>query len=164
MSGKNVLLLFLGLYSFSMTLVYIDTVGKKNQTIEQAQDRADLLEDRLAVAEEVLSILFNEKWDADRMQMDEVTVTGYSSTKDQTDDTPFITANGEFVSRGGVALTDDLPIKYGQFILMIDEQGAQLVRKNDHTPGRKGLDLWQPNRTAAKAVGRSTKTIIWLGP
>jgi len=89
------------------------------------------------------------------------TVTGYSSTKDQTDDTPFITANGSNVLWGGVA-ANSLPFySKVRFKGMFD---GKIFTVLDRTHERFGdrIDIWFPTRKEAKSFGKKYLEVeIW---
>jgi len=81
-----------------------------------------------------------------------VTVTAYSSTPDQTDSTPFITANGTHVYDGIVAcnfLPFDTKVKfpemYGDKIFIVEDR---MALKNSHK-----MDIWMPSRNLALEFG-----------
>ena len=81
-----------------------------------------------------------------------VIVTAYSSTPDQTDDSPFITANGTFV-RDGIVAANWLPFGakvkfpeiYGDKIFTVQDR---MAKKNSHK-----IDIWMPTRHAALDFG-----------
>ena len=85
-----------------------------------------------------------------------VMVTAYSSTPDQTDSTPFITAAGTPV-RDGVAACNFLkfgtrvrfPQLYGDKIFVVEDR---MALKNSHK-----IDIWFPTRQQAKQFG-----VKWL--
>lgn len=90
-----------------------------------------------------------EKWkelSAIRMIM----VTAYSSTPDQTDSTPFITASGTFV-RDGILAANFLPFEtrvrfpkaFGEKVFIVEDR----MKKNDV------VDIWFPTREEARAFG-----------
>lgn len=80
------------------------------------------------------------------------TVTAYSSTFDQTDDSPFITANGTYVYDGIVACNFlpfgtrvKFPEVYGDKIFIVEDR---MAKKNSHK-----LDIWMPSRSLALQFG-----------
>ncbi|MDI6717689.1 MAG: hypothetical protein QMD86_01390 [Patescibacteria group bacterium] len=81
--------------------------------------------------------------------------TGYSSTVDQTDDTPFITASGSNV-RFGVAASNILPFGtkfrvpkiFGNQIFTIED------RMSPRYNGQKIVDIWFENHEQAKQFGK----------
>ena len=81
-----------------------------------------------------------------------VTVTAYSSTPDQTDNTPFITANGTYVYDGLIACNFlpfhtkvKFPEIYGDKIFTVEDRMASW---NSHK-----MDIWMPTRQAALQFG-----------
>ncbi|MCH8244608.1 3D domain-containing protein [Patescibacteria group bacterium] len=81
-----------------------------------------------------------------------VVVTAYSSTVDQTDDTPFITASGTRV-RDGIVAANFLPI--GTKIKLPDIYGDRIFVVEDRMHPRKKymVDIWFASYTEAKEFG-----------
>lgn len=81
-----------------------------------------------------------------------VVVTAYSSTPEQTDSTPFITASGKRV-RDGIVATNLLPMGtkikiprvYGDRVFVVEDR--MHPRKNRH------VDIWFPTYWEAKTFG-----------
>lgn len=88
----------------------------------------------------------------------QVLVTAYSSTPDQTDDTPFTTANGTTVHTGVVA-ANWLP--FGAHVRLPDHFGDQMFVVEDRMNQRfaKRLDIWMPTREEAVAWGARYVTV-----
>ena len=89
---------------------------------------------------------------AQKKTTNKVTVTAYSSTPDQTDSSPFITANGTYVYDGIVAcnfLPFDTKVKfpeiYGDKIFIVEDR---MAKKNSHK-----MDIWMPSRSLALQFG-----------
>jgi 3D (Asp-Asp-Asp) domain-containing protein len=81
-----------------------------------------------------------------------VQATAYSSTPDQTDDTPFIVANGTFVHDGVVAAnflpfgtTIKIPEVYGDKVFIVEDRM--------HRRFQKRIDIWFPDRRSALRFG-----------
>ena len=91
----------------------------------------------------------------------EVWVTAYSSTKEETDDTPFITAAGTKVRDGIVAL-NFLP--FGTKVKIPTVFGDKILVVEDRMHPRKAgfVDVWMPTKTAAMRFGISRTTLIVL--
>ena len=87
-----------------------------------------------------------------------VLVTAYSSTVDQTDDTPFITASGKHV-RDGIVATNVLPM--GTRIRLPQLYGDRIFVVEDRMHPRKGyqVDIWFPEYWQAKNFGVKTTHI-----
>ncbi|MFA5368462.1 MAG: hypothetical protein WC303_00420 [Candidatus Paceibacterota bacterium] len=82
-----------------------------------------------------------------------VVITAYSSTVDQTDDTPFITANGTFV-RDGIVANNMLP--FGTKLKIPELYGDKEFVVADRMNARKSsyhLDVWMPSRLEAINFG-----------
>lgn len=100
-----------------------------------------------------------------------VTVTGYSSTVDQTDDTPFVTASNTRVRRGVIALSRDLlreftpaaPFAFGD-LLEIEGVGTFRVEDTMAERYRQRADIWFSSRVAAQQWGRRHQVLARLTP
>ena len=81
-----------------------------------------------------------------------VTATAYSSTVDQTDDTPFITASGTYV-RDGIVAANFLP--FGTAIKIPDIYGDKVFVVEDRMNKRywHRVDIWFPERQSALEFG-----------
>jgi 3D (Asp-Asp-Asp) domain-containing protein len=82
-----------------------------------------------------------------------VVLTAYSSTVSQTDSTPFITANGTYVSDGIVA-NNGLP--FGTEIRIPELFGGKVFSVQDRMHWRKSdyqFDIWFPTYEQAKSFG-----------
>jgi len=82
-----------------------------------------------------------------------VVVTAYSSTPDQTDDTPFVTASGKSVADGIIAnnmlpfgTKIKIPSIYGNKIFIVEDRMAS-YKSNYH------IDIWMPSRSSAVNFG-----------
>ncbi|MBI1755437.1 3D domain-containing protein [Candidatus Azambacteria bacterium] len=82
----------------------------------------------------------------------EVTTTAYSSTPDQTDDSPFTMANGKRVHDGAVA-ANFLP--FGTTVRFPDLFGNKMFIVEDRMHRRFGdrVDVWMEKRADARAFG-----------
>lgn len=84
----------------------------------------------------------------------EVLATGYSSTIDQTDSSPFITASGKSVG-DGILAANFLP--FGTRIRIPEVFGDKLFvvedRMNSRYNGRNIIDVWFPERQTALEFG-----------
>lgn len=88
-------------------------------------------------------------------------VTGYSSTPDQTDDTPWLTAWCTQTRPGIIALSRDLlrtftegaPFDFGDRVLVAGV-GVFLVEDTMATRWKNRADIWFPTRSEARQWGR----------
>ena len=88
-----------------------------------------------------------------------VVVTAYSSTPDQTDSTPFITASGKHVAEIIIA-NNMLPL--GTKVLIPSLYGDEIFTVGDRMASYKSkyhIDLWMPNRALAVNFGVKTAEI-----
>lgn len=84
-----------------------------------------------------------------------VSASAYSSSVDETDDTPFITAAGTYV-RDGIVAANFLPMGtaikipaiYGNKIFVVEDRMNSRYQNN--------VDLWFPSKELAKQFGRKT--------
>jgi len=81
-----------------------------------------------------------------------VTVTAYSSTPDQTDDTPFTTANGTHVYDGIIAANF---LRFGTKVRLPEYFGDKEFTVTDrmHPRFSDRMDIWFPTRAAALDFG-----------
>lgn len=88
-------------------------------------------------------------------------ITAYTSLTDETDDTPFITADGSYVHDGVVA-TNLLP--FGTKIMIPSLFGNKVFTVDDRMSRRfmHNLDIWMPSRTKAIVFGAHTANIVVL--
>lgn len=92
-----------------------------------------------------------------------VWVTAYSSTPEETDDTPFITASMTTV-RDGIVAANFLP--FGTKIMIPELFGDKIFVVEDrmHRRNHSSVDIWMPSKEAAKEFGiTKTKIVIVEG-
>ncbi len=88
-----------------------------------------------------------------------VTVTAYSSTSDQTDDSPFVTASGQLV-RDGIIASNFL--SFGTKVQFPDLFGDKVFQVQDRMHQRYNtgrVDIWFPDRGSAEAFGIKKTTM-----
>jgi 3D (Asp-Asp-Asp) domain-containing protein len=88
-------------------------------------------------------------------------VTAYSSTPDQTDSTPSITANGDTVHDGVIASNIfpfgtrlQIPSLFGKKIFTVEDRMSSRIKNT--------LDIWMPDRQDAIDFGIKSAEIIVL--
>lgn len=106
----------------------------------------------VAVSDEVLDVHLERAGDLKPKRVIYVTITAYSSTPDQTDDSPFVTANGTWVHDGTLA-ANFLP--FGTKIRLPDYSGDKIYTVEDRMNERYTYraDIWMEAREAAKQFG-----------
>ena len=89
-------------------------------------------------------------------------VTAYSSDVDETDNTPYITANGDHVHDGIVA-TNLLP--FGTKVMIPSLFGNRVFIVDDRMNKRmaNNIDVWMSNKASAIEFGAHTESIAILG-
>ncbi len=96
------------------------------------------------------------------MDTREVWLTAYSSTPEETDDTPFITALGT-QTRDGIVATNFLP--FGTRVKIPEVFGDKVFVVEDRMHPRKKdfLDVWMPSKKDALNLGIRRAKILVLG-
>lgn len=86
-------------------------------------------------------------------------VTAYSSTPEETDDTPFTTASGTTV-RDGIVATNLLP--FGTKVMIPEHFGDKVFVVEDRMHQRKtnNLDVWMESKEKALRFGITQATIL----
>lgn len=100
-----------------------------------------------------------EKPSAIRQPEISVWVTAYSSTPEETDSTPFITASGAKVQDGFVAanfLPFGTKIKIPEFF----DDKVFTVKDRMHKRKTQSVDIWMPTKERAKQFGRHKTNIV----
>jgi len=114
------------------------------------------------IGEETASSTFPVAEDRKAVRTVWVTVTAYSSTVDQCDSTPCITANGFDLCKNYKerATADTIAanfLKFGTHVRLADAFGDQVFivrdRMNSKYNGQNRIDVWMPTREEAIAFG-----------
>ena len=97
----------------------------------------------------------------DEQNTRKVWVTAYSSTPDQTDSTPFVTAMGSMV-RDGIIATNIYP--FGTKIQIPKFFGTKtfVVEDRMHVRKKNFVDIWMPSRQDAMEFGIAFTDIVVL--
>jgi 3D (Asp-Asp-Asp) domain-containing protein len=125
-------------------------------TLEEKDVNEVILQDNLFVAtvssKSSLSVKESAAKAATVAPSKAVIVTAYSSTADQTDSTPFITANGTRVQDGIIAcnfLPFGTKVKFPEYsgdkVFTVTDR---MAKKNSHK-----IDIWMPSRSLAMEFG-----------
>jgi 3D (Asp-Asp-Asp) domain-containing protein len=86
-------------------------------------------------------------------------ISAYTSTRDQTDATPFTTASGSTVREGTLAMNG---VPFGTRVRIPDAYGDRVFVVEDRMNARYGrnhADIWMTTRDAARRWGRRTHTL-----
>jgi 3D (Asp-Asp-Asp) domain-containing protein len=97
---------------------------------------------------------FSQSWSEEMS----VLATGYSSTPDQTDDSPFIMANGRYVHDGAIAANiyiNGKKIPLGTLVKIPELYGNRIFVVEDRMNSRytNNIDLWFADRSSALNFG-----------
>lgn len=88
-------------------------------------------------------------------------VTAYSSTPEETDDTPFLTASGT-QTRDGIVATNMLPFGTKVQIPALFGDKVFVVEDRMH-PRKEGyIDVWMPTKTSALRIGITKTDVLVL--
>ncbi len=119
--------------------------------------------DTAVVSTELLSQNYSvlksrEENEPEKYKVVKVLITAYSSTPEETDDTPFITASGSYVKEGIVA-ANFLP--FGARIRMPKIFGDQVFVVEDrlHEKNNDRIDVWFPSKEKALKFGTKISEI-----
>jgi 3D (Asp-Asp-Asp) domain-containing protein len=98
----------------------------------------------------------------DANQVMHMRITAYSSSPDETDDTPFTTAMGTEV-RDGVVATNILP--FGTKIQIPALFGNKIFTVEDRMNHRikNAMDIWMPNKAKALRFGANYADVVIIG-
>ena len=152
---QNFIITFFAVIIFSFSALII-TIDAKSDNTNLAQSY--LSEKSYSLENNTLAVFSNkEDRDEDANQSKrkkiKVIITAYSSTTWQTDDTPFITANGSTV-RDGIVANNMLP--FGTELKIPELYGNKVFTVEDRMHSRKSdyqLDIWSPTLEEAQAFG-----------
>lgn len=150
LNKQNSFIILIGLIVLAFSALTLTLEAKTDNTNYLAQSYLSEKSNSLAfLATEDRAMDNDEK----RYKKIKVIVTAYSSTEWQTDDTPFITANGSTV-REGIVANNMLP--FGTEIKIPELYGNKVFTVEDRMHSRKGyywVDIWFPTLEEAKAFG-----------
>jgi len=164
LSGLNILaiLIFAGVLIGILPIFEPEAESAEANLVEaEIKEIPQALEKRLSLLQEnsLLPISDPSNPEFQLTQKIEVVVTAYSSTVDQTDSDPFITAAGTWVKEGIVA-SNLLP--FGTEIRIPEIYGEKIFVVEDRMSWRKGeyhIDIWFPSYWEALNFG-TKKTYI----
>jgi 3D (Asp-Asp-Asp) domain-containing protein len=138
-----------------------DTISKKlEQTIVELEDA---LEDN-SKARRLLSTVFGRDMSSFSLASTTVTVTAYSATESETDDTPDLTADMSNSRIGLIAVSRDMLsyLDYGQ-VVVLPPYGIFRVSDTMNPRFTHRVDILHSSKRSAKLFGRHDgKKIIWV--
>jgi 3D (Asp-Asp-Asp) domain-containing protein len=135
--------------------------GETKTVLNAAAQLRDDLDQALGLLEEC----FGHPVDLQGVRSTSVTLTAYSSTVEQCDATPYLTASDQSVHVGIIAVSDDLMkelgLRFGQRVL-IPGYGLFEIQDRMHPRWHRRVDIWQENSEVARRFGNRPGTIIWI--
>lgn len=111
-----------------------------------------------ASREEVLSPKVNPAANSGVKEKIRLFVTAYSSSPDETDDTPFITASGKHVA-DGILATNLFPFGTKARIPELFGEKVFIIEDRMHHRFRDRVDIWMPTKEDAKKFGKKVAEI-----
>lgn len=129
------------------------------------QGEMDRLRRDLDLAISLLEKSFGGPIQLENVRTIPVTLTAYSSTPDQCDSSPHITASNKPVRHGVIAVSNDimkeLGIGFGQRVL-IPGHGVFVVQDKMNPRWHRRVDIWHDDREAARLFGIQKGTMLWI--
>lgn len=151
----------LGAAAISLSVMAI--IPASGGPLETALDEPPSMEGRLALSQtNTLLPIIQPTLPQRVVKTIPVIVTAYSSTVDQTDDTPFITASGSWV-REGIVAANFVPM--GTRIMLPELYGKKVFIVEDRMHPRKKyqVDIWFASYIEAKNFGAKLVNVEILG-
>lgn len=150
----------------SVQAVWTDDVGAwlKNNiatTVLAEKDTASRIDNIATVAG--VALIHQSQPLVNVLKVYETYVTGYSSSVDETDSTPFITASGEKV-RDGIVAANFLP--FGTKVRIPEIFGNKIFTVKDRMHQRHAdkVDIWFATKDLAKSFGRKKLEVEIIDP
>jgi len=136
--------------------------GSDSLLISSSRESTPSFEDNLKASFEKVVVENQAEFKIIRTHV--VQASGYSSTPDQTDSTPFTTASGEHVRDGIIAANiyvNGRRIPFGTLVRIPAIYGDKVFVVEDRMNVRyqNNIDIWFPERQLAKEFGRKKVTI-----
>jgi len=144
----------------------VDTGPPVPAPVAESQADVKKLRRDLNLAISLLEKSFGEPVQLENVHTVPVTLTAYSSTPDQCDSSPYITASNKPVRHGVIAVSDDiikeLGLSFGQRVL-IPGHGVFEVQDRMNPRWHRRVDIWHDDREAARLFGIQKGTMLWIG-
>jgi 3D (Asp-Asp-Asp) domain-containing protein len=124
------------------------------------QIRGDLIR-----AMDLIEEIFGHPVDLNSVRSVPVTITAYTSTVEQCDATPYVTASMHGVRTGVLAVSRDLIDEMGLYFgkrVLIPGHGVFEVRDLMNRRWKQRVDIWHEDIEVARHFGRQTGTLMWF--
>lgn len=156
---SSIISIVLLLFTFNLSLSATYPISQKPNTIQSESDMP--LNNQLTINQTEPRIIEKNSPAEVKLAEPEIKVkkivkkviTAYSSSRDETDSTPFITASNTRV-RDGVVAANSLP--FGSKIMIPEIFGNKVFVVEDRTHPRYGnrIDIWMPSKNLALQFGK----------
>jgi 3D (Asp-Asp-Asp) domain-containing protein len=149
LSGQKLIILtFLVILISSLPLLRLSSHKTEASSFQDSQDQETIL-----LEQNTVMPAYNPANPVKVTRTFNVVITAYSSTVEETDDTPFITASGSWV-RDGIIANNMLP--FGTKIRIPELYGDKVFVVEDRMNWRKSnyhIDIWFPSHSEAEEFG-----------
>jgi len=153
----SIISVVLFLFIFNLNLSMANQIPPQNNFGQYyIQDYASLKED--ASKKDTLNVISNEekKDQESKVKVKKIVkkvITAYSSSPDETDSTPFITASNTYV-RDGIVASNSL--RFGTKIMIPEIFGPKVFIVEDRLHPKYGnrIDIWMPSKNLALQFGK----------
>jgi 3D (Asp-Asp-Asp) domain-containing protein len=149
----------------AMELQVVDAAPAAPDPMTEFQNELEKLRRDLDLAISLLEKSFGRPVQLENVHTAPVTLTAYSSTPEQCDSTPHITASNKPVRHGVIAVSDDivkeLGLAFGQRVL-IPGHGVFEVQDRMNRRWHRRVDIWHDDREAARLFGIQKGTMLWV--
>ncbi len=139
--------------------------ARKSTLGQEFVQTAHDLRDDLVRAMELIEEIFGHPVDLDSVRTVPVTITAYTSTVWQCDETPYLTASMHGVRNGVLAVSRDLIDEMGLYFgkrVFIPGHGIFEVRDLMNRRWTKRVDIWHEDIEVARHFGRQSGTLMWF--
>jgi len=151
---KNAVILAVFAVLMSALLIFAIKIQLANADLESDNKPSPETDDLVIIGGNSLSAVSDPNFPEPKVEkMVRMVITAYSSTPEETDDTPFITASGSTV-KDGIVANNLLP--FGTEVRIPDIYGDKIFVVEDRMNLRKSnyhLDVWFPEYQLAKNFG-----------
>ncbi len=137
----------------------------RSETTQEFVQTAHQIRSELVRAMELIEEIFGHPVDLDSVRSVPVTITAYTSTVWQCDETPYVTASMHGVRNGVLAVSRDLIDEMGLYFgkrVFIPGHGIFEVRDLMNRRWTKRVDIWHEDIEVARHFGRQTGTLMWF--
>jgi 3D (Asp-Asp-Asp) domain-containing protein len=156
------LLIFLIFCITGLALLLIYERQERKHDVSMALEIAQNAVDRCRDAEDLLEGIFGVRFDPEKVVLETVRVTAFSSTRKQCGKYPWTFSGGETVAPARAAASPDLNLEPGT-IVFLDGVGAVTICGTTDAGLKKTIDLWfGQDLEAVRRFGKVETTGVWV--